>query len=58
MLVQKDGRGQVQVVMSYSSMPSCMSKYRFFGVRISFRISKIISGTLRYWRLILEAAEP
>ena len=37
---------QVQIQMSYSNMPSCMTKCRFLKVRISFLTSKIISGYL------------
>ena len=46
--------GQEQVERSLLGMPSCMSKYRCFRVRISLLTSKIISGT---WRLILEASQ-
>ena len=37
---------QVQLHMSYSNMPSCMTKCRDLKVRISFLTSKIISGYL------------
>ena len=37
---------QVQIQMSYSNMPSCMSKCRFLRVRILIFTSKIISGHL------------
>ena len=39
--------GQVQIQRSKSDMSSCMSKFRFFRVRISILTSKIISGTWR-----------
>ena len=38
---------QVQIERSHLGMLSCMSKYRFFGVRISNLISKIMSSTRR-----------
>ena len=38
---------QGQIGRSLLGMPSCMSKYRFVGVRISILISKIISGIWR-----------
>jgi hypothetical protein len=38
--------GQIQIWISNPDMSSCMSKCKFFRVRISILTSKIISGYL------------